>query len=194
MFQPPSISDRALPTLISLPIPKFKRRNSPVSKRSGPQFNIKKPSINNKIDTPNSSDPYTQAVTLAVDSLCAVIDLTLTFLNPKPTYAKNVVKWLLELRSTLDTFEASIQDICLDHDITIDTEGPSYLDDILGIIPDLNSDEDNFDECTRKLLSFWLDEIERRGWELFHISVNAMDLIDATKTFSEMASLRYPLK
>ena len=178
---------RRLPTLITLPIPQFKRHNPP------PPFSSGGTSRSRDICEADPGDPHKHTIVLAIDSLCAVIDLTLSFLTAKPDYASDIIEWLLDLRGTLSALEEAIVNGCLDDDsISIDTEGPSDLDAVLSDCPELDPD-DFSDDCLYRLIFFWLEEIERRGYELLNICTMSVDCIAARNAFLQTANLHYPI-
>jgi hypothetical protein len=178
---------RRLPTIIALPIPQFNRHNPPLP------FSRGGPSTSRDICEADSGDPHKHTIILAIDSLCAVIDLTLSFFAAKPDYASDIIEWLLDLRGTLSVLEEAIVNGCLDdHSISIYTEGPSDLDAVLSDSPELDPD-DFSDDCLYRLIFFWLEEIERRGWELFNICIMSVDRIAARNAFLQTAKLHFPI-
>jgi hypothetical protein len=171
MKAPVSKLNRSLPTLVVLPVP--------ASYRYGRHPHKTYP-------LPNQGDGHKQAVVHSLDSLCAIIDLTLSFLDSKTRseYLNDVKDWLRELRGNLDAVEDAMQCGCFDNGtVTIDTEGPSDLDNVLCSQPDPEGYQRSLNSVTQRMLSFWLDEVERRGWELFNICIESVDCVRALELF-----------
>ena len=180
------LKPRPLPTLLAIPIVQF---NKSRPRRAIQSKNAKL----NPDDHAIPENPHKQAVEMSVDALRAVIAQTLKFLNCKPSYGADLIQWLHDLNGALDVVEFAITDGGFyDYEINIDTEGPSDMDEVLCLVPELDS-EDFPDKCVLEMLSFWVDEITRRGWELFHILISSVDVIDARKAFLDVKSLRYPI-
>lgn len=186
MLRPSASKLRGLPTLIALPIPQFKRDSLPKPfGRLAP-----KTILANESDCDN---PHKHAMALSIDALYSTIDLTLNFMSCKPSYAENITRWLLDFRNELNELENAIEQGWLDEpNITIDTEGVLGFEEILSASPDLDP-EDFPDGCTFKLIFFWLEEVKRRGWELFNISIKGVGEIEAHKVLLDIKALRYPI-
>lgn len=185
---------RPLPKLIALPIPEFKQ-HAPLKKYGRPS-SIQNALESNQSET-NESDVHKSAIIAAIDALQSVIALTYSFLKDVPDNIAEPEEWLTQLGEAIDFLEEALRLGLLDPDqnVTIETEGVSSLDSTLTEMPEF---EEYLDETvgpfSSKLLCFWLNEIERRGWELLNICIMSVDVIDAGRTFQMMKALRYPVR
>lgn len=161
---------RPLPTLITVQIPEFKQRHRATRLR------------NHCSTEPEDVYVYKSAILNGSDSLRALIELVLSFLEDGPDYVTGTTKWLKQLKDALDSLEEALASGYLGGDVTIETEGVSDLDAILDCVPEV---EANFDEgpdpFASKLLSFWQDEVKRRGWELINTCTLSLDVLAAAK-------------
>ncbi|MDD4930187.1 MAG: hypothetical protein PHP85_13045 [Gallionella sp.] len=180
---------RPLPTLIALPIPKLAKLYGP------PGAACFQHPLASKREEPKELDVHKAAILDAIDALRAVIELTLSFLKDGADYVMQPVEWILQLKSSLDDLEEALWGCCLEESVTIDTEGVDGLDSILDSVPDFDADFDETpDPFAKKMLLFWLDEIKRRGRELFDICIGSVDVCEAEHAFKTMKNLRYPVR
>lgn len=183
---------RLLPTLIALPIPEFRQRT--LSKRLVCPSDIGKTLTSDQSGT-KVIDHRQFAIFLAIDALQAVIALTHSFLKDVPDNVTEPEEWLARLEEAINFLEDAVHLGLLDCDqhVTIETEGVDTLDEVLTQIPDFEEClNENLNFLSRKLLCFWLKEIERRGWELFHICISSVDVCQAGVAFQSIKELRYP--
>lgn len=184
---------RLLPTLIALPIPEF--RKHALSKRLVRPSDIERTLESNQSET-KEIDVSKSAIFAAIDALQAVIALTHSFLKDAPDNVTEPEEWLARLAEVINFLEDALHLGLLDFEqhVTIETEGVDSLDEVLRQIPDFEEYfNENLNSLSRKLLCFWLNEIERRGWELFHICISSVDVCQAGLTFQTMKELRYPI-
>lgn len=194
----PNADDRrSLPSLIALPV---SVPGTALQSRRGGRYR------------PNPGDIHKQSIVLAMDSLVAVTGLCLSFMahisakdvspgpgrrrsGPPPTDVEAAKRWILELNDSLDMLEEALSEGCLDRNVTIDTEGVSALSETLDQVPDFEDPGPGDAEiCVHNMLSYWLEEISRRGWELFNICIMSVDCRQALKDFSTMNEMRYPVR
>lgn len=173
--------------------PEFRRHT--VSKRLIRPSDIEKTLESNQSGT-KEIDVRESAIFAAIDALQAVIALTHSFLKDAPDNVTVPVEWLAQLEEAINFLEDALHLGLLNFEqhVTIETGGVDSLDEVLTQMPDFEEYlNENINSLSRKLLCFWLNEIERRGWELFHICISSVDVCQAGATFQSMKELRYPI-
>jgi hypothetical protein len=183
-----------LPTLLVLPIKDF--TTSIVGKFPGKRNPLKSQGATPcKVEF--SENP---AIVLAIDSLRAVIELTLFFLKDgPPATVTPIAEWLEGLKGEIENLEGELEyvskgpvDTQIDHSQLFDflyekSEGSS-LEEILEEVSESTGHK------LSNLLDFWLQEVHRRAEELYDICIMSVDCVDAEKAFLAASNLRYPLK
>ena len=144
--------------------------------------------------------PENPALVMAIDSLRAVIELTLSFLSDgPPATVTPIAEWLEGLKGEIENLEGEIEYVSKAH---IDTQiDHSQLFDFLYEKSDGSSLEEILEEITEStghklsnLLDFWLKEVHRRAEEIYDICIMSVDCVDAEKAFLAASNMRYPLK
>ncbi len=186
----PKKATRPLPSLIALPIPQLPKRPH----GTGPRHPSGRPGQPDSQET-RKVDIRGQAIMESMDALRAVIAVTESFIADGPAYVQTVTEWLKLLKAAFDELEEGLDKGWLDGVVTIETKGVDSLDAALDATPDLDdADNEAIDIVARRCLTFWIEEIERRGRELFDICIVSVDVVAAQENFAAMRTLRYPVK
>ncbi|MDP2762023.1 MAG: hypothetical protein Q8O64_16780 [Sideroxyarcus sp.] len=178
---------KRLPTLLALPIKDF--TSSSIAISSGPRNPLKsRGAAPCKVDFPENP-----SIVLAIDSLRAVIELTLFFLKDgPPTTVTPIAEWLGSLKGELENLEDELVYMSKAHvDSSMDVPDLYnflYEEPSIKIIMELENYE------LSNLLDFWLKEVHRRAEELYDICIMSVDCVDAENAFLAVSNLRYPLK
>lgn len=179
-----TISRRLLPALIAVPIPEREKRADHFHRPGS-------------VAPPNEADklgPKDAAILEALEALCAVIELTLSFLISGSASVRRSTEWLVELRGELDDLENELRRGSLAMNTSSPADDVSALHEILGRLPEFGADLDEPpDPAFSKLITFWLVEIKGRGRELYNICIGSVDPLAAKHVFQEVRALRYPL-
>lgn len=187
---------RPLPKLIALPMPDFKAAQF---KAKPDTLGFKNRFANQKEIELKDVSIYKSAILSSVDELLAVIKLTLSFLKDGPSYVTELEAWLSEMEGCLYALEEGVWRGDFDDQfiVTMDTEGLMGFDDFLNGMPLLEEIDDELetppDSLARTLITFWLNEIKRRAWELINICISSVDVGGAEQTFQVMKSFHYPV-
>jgi len=187
---------RPLPKLIALPMPDFKAAQF---KAKPDTLGFKNRFANQKEIELKDVSIYKSAILSSVDELLAVIKLTLSFLKDGPSYVTELEAWLSEMEGCLYALEEGVWrgDFDDEFTVTMDTEGLMGFDDFLNGMPLLEEIDDELetppDSLASTLITFWLNEIKRRAWELINICISSVDVGGAEQTFQVMKSFHYPV-
>ena len=176
---------KQLPTLIALPI----------TVKSNPRFGKAKraprPRAFLACEVEFLDNP---AIVPAIDSLRAVIELTLFFLQDgPPASVKPIAEWLDGLKDALEELVDELKSVL---------EAPIYTricmeySQLSHFLYEESSIEDKMelaDYELSNLLHFWLKEVRRRADELYAICNESVSCVDAEKSFFSISNMRYPL-
>jgi len=180
-----SVKKKQLPTLIALPI----------TVKSEPRFGKAKRAPRPRAFSACEVEfPDNPAIVPAIDSLRAVIELTLFFLEDgPPASVKPIAEWLDELKDALEELVDELKYVSEGSIYTrIDMEY-SPLSDFVHEEFSIEGRMESEDYELSNLLHFWLKEVRRRAVELYEICNESVDCVDAERLFLSISNMRYPL-
>jgi len=163
----------------------------PALKAAGVETGRKLPDFLEKANT-NEIGPVGQALYSAMYELFALLRLVESFLTGDDHGQEDVREWLESLRVGLMELDKDIKGGYLVGYTNISDLG--VLDDCLDAMPELDVDPDNdLHVLAGNMLDFWLSEVKRRGYEIVHIALVAVDVLEANRIFKTVRELRYPI-
>lgn len=134
----------------------------------------------------------TTAIGRAVEEMRALVALVDGFLHGKIRQALVAKAWLEQVQMAVDQLARSVSRGAFELQLmTVDDAELADLQEALEGRPPRKDGQANYPST---MLSFWLDEVERRGYELFHLAMGALTLLDAIEVSKQVSTCRYPLR
>lgn len=140
-------------------------------------------------DDPEVPESARVDILLAIASLLAMIDLAESFFSnskkDQPTLQN-----LGQLRKDLENLENAIIHEHFDSHPTIDTSELASIMDTADVL--IETLPGRSSSAGQAALRFFMEEIRRRAFEIFDISIMSISVLDAEKTFNMVNELPYP--
>jgi len=163
---------------------KWRRRNAPIQGASTQLADDEQEDITN-------NDMFRVALRRSMDDLFALVALVRGFVVSGGEETENAVRWLEKLSAELDDLDKDLEAGCLDGFVTIDDL--SSLVEVLDAPFSEASDDGAAELFPLNMLNFWLQEIQRRAWELFHLAIGSAPLYRSKAVGDALKSMKYPL-
>lgn len=145
-----------------------------------------------------SYDVFVRGMLYAIQDMRSLVGHVRALLDGPFADRTGIKDWLVHLDDVLQRLDQSfiVGRISGEDHLTIDDEGPADLDNALQL-PWESGDQEWPEEAEFQLLSrlieYWIDETQKRGYMLFHLLIGADDIVGAGKSLAKINEIGYPV-